>query len=64
MKKIEFPPKDDRRADGHMDICNYRVASLLKINPIVKSTSNMHASILVKEGYGHKIMASLLLSMS
>ena len=31
-EKITFPPKSDIRTDGHTDISNYRVASLLKIN--------------------------------
>ncbi len=29
-EKIAFPPKPDGHTDGQTDICNYRVASLLK----------------------------------
>ncbi len=29
-ENIAFPPKHDIRTDGHTDISNYRVASLLK----------------------------------
>ncbi len=32
VEKIAFPPKPDGHTDGQTDICNYRVASLLKIN--------------------------------